>query len=224
MQDAYADAVLSQSRIAGFFPTPAFLCRLQNPEPLNRQLRDIILAREQTEGGLVNSNVGGWHSGRDLATWGGGAVDAVLGAAKEIANKATRDRKGRPVRPAWRVECWANVNRRGHANKRHTHPGCYWSGAYYVDTGDGIGEGLGGEFQFHDPRGGALLDNAAARIVASGDAAPLIRPEPGLFVIFPSWMLHSVRPYQAGGTRISIAFNLALPQGSAPGSAPGSTP
>jgi uncharacterized protein (TIGR02466 family) len=216
MQDAYADAILSQTRTAGIFPTPAFLCRLQNPEPLNRQLRDIILARELAEGGLVNSNVGGWHSGRDLATWGGGAVDAVLGAAMEIASKATRDRKGRPVRPTWQVECWANVNRKGHANKRHSHPGCYWSGAYYVDIGDGVGEDFGGEFQFHDPRGGALLDNPAARIVATGDAVPLVRPEPGLFVIFPSWMLHSVRPYQAGGTRISIAFNLALPRGPAP--------
>jgi len=220
MPDAYSDTILSQARLTGFFPTPAFLCRLANPDSLNRELRDVILAREKTERGLVNSNVGGWHSGRDLAKWGGDAVDAVLGTAKEIANKATRDRKGRPVRPAWRIECWANVNRWGHANKRHTHPGCYWSGAYYVDTGDGIGDDFGGEFQFHDPRGGALLDNAAARVAAPGDAAPLIRPEPGSFVIFPSWMLHSVRPYQAGGTRISIAFNLALPQGPAPGAAP----
>ncbi len=216
MADAYSEEILSRARIAGFFPTPAFLCRLQDPEPLNRQLRDIILARERTERGLVNSNVGGWHSGRDLAIWGGEAVDTVLAAAREIANKATRDRKGRLVRPAWRVECWANVNRRGHANKRHTHPGCFWSGSYYVDTGDGIGDDLGGEFQFHDPRGGALLNNAAARAVVPGDAAPLVRPAPGLFVIFPSWMLHSVRPYQAGGTRISIAFNLALPQAAAP--------
>jgi uncharacterized protein (TIGR02466 family) len=216
MADAYSDDILTRSRIAGFFPTPAFLCRLHNYAPLNRQLRDIILAREQTERGLVNSNVGGWHSGRDLAQWGGEAIETVLDAAMAVANKATRDRKGLPVRPAWRAECWANVNRRGHANKRHTHPGCYWSGTYYVDTGEGIGGDLGGEFQFHDPRGGALRGNAGAGVAAPGDAAPLVRPEPGLMVIFPSWMLHSVRPYRAGGTRISIAFNLALPQGTAP--------
>jgi len=216
MTDATADDILSRARISGFFPTPAFLCRLNDAAPLNRQLREAILARERSERGQINSNVGGWHSGRDLAQWGGAAIETVLGAAMEVANKATRDRQGRPLRPAWRVECWANVNRRGHANKRHTHPGCYWSGTYYVDTGEGIGGDSGGEFQFHDPRGGALWGNAAARIAAPGDAEPLVRPEPGLFVIFPSWMLHSVRPYRAGGTRISIAFNLALPQGAAP--------
>ena len=29
-------------------------------------------------------------------------------------------------------------------------------------------------------------------------------------VMFPSWLLHGVRPYQGEGERISIAFNIAL--------------
>jgi len=206
--------ILAQAEVQPLFPTPVFLTRLKNPEPLNRELEDLILAREQIETGLDNSNVGGWHSGRDFTKWGGRPVDLLMKAAVGIADKLTRDRQGRPARQPWRIECWANVNRRGHANKRHTHPGCFWSGCYYVSVGEGVGGERGGEFQLHDPRGAAVGANPATGIGLDGDAPTSVRPEPGLFVLFPSWMPHSVRPYAGEGTRISIAFNLARPQGS----------
>lgn len=204
--------ILSRAEVKPLFPTPIFLAHLKHPEPLNRELEDLILAREQIKTGLDNSNVGGWHSGRDFAKWGGRPVDRLMTAAMRVADKLTRDRQGRPVRRPWRVECWANVNRRGHANKRHTHPGCFWSGCYYVSVGEGVGGDRGGEFQLHDPRGAAIAANPATCIGLDSDAPSSIRPEPGLFVFFPSWMPHSVRPYAGEGTRISIAFNLALPQ------------
>ena len=39
----------------------------------------------------------------------------------------------------WICNMWANINRSGHANEFHSHPGAYWSCVYYVDDG-GIGE------------------------------------------------------------------------------------
>jgi hypothetical protein len=36
----------------------------------------------------------------------------------------------------------------------------------------------------------------------------LIRPEPGLMIIFPSYLPHMVYPHRGGRPRISIAFNL----------------
>ena len=35
-----------------------------------------------------------------------------------------------------------------------------------------------------------------------------VRPEPGLMVLFPSYMPHMVLPHQGGRERVSIAFNL----------------
>jgi uncharacterized protein (TIGR02466 family) len=206
--------VLARAEVKPLFPTPVFLARLKHPEPLNRELKDLILAREQIASGLDNSNVGGWHSGRDFTKWGGRPVERLMTAATRIADKITRDRQGRSARQSWRIEAWANVNRHGHANKRHTHPGCFWSGTYYVSVGEGIGGELGGEFQLHDPRGAALAGDPASEVRLDIDAPSRIRPEPGLFVFFPSWMPHSVRPFLGEGTRISIAFNLALPSGS----------
>ena len=37
----------------------------------------------------------------------------------------------------------------------------------------------------------------------------LIRPVPGLLVLFPSWLYHFVHPSTAYSPRISIAFNAA---------------
>ena len=199
----------------GLFETPAFLTRLPGHEEMNRALKDVILERESNETGLANSNVGGWHSGRDFADWGGPALGSVLRAAQAIANQLTLDRKGKPANKTWEVQCWANVNRKGQANKRHSHPGCFWSGTYYVETGDiGQGSGKGGEFEFQDPRGAscALPARMSYKLPGrpAGESRALVTPLPGMMVLFPSWMPHAVRPYAGDGLRISIAFNLAL--------------
>ncbi len=201
--------------VLGFFPTPAYLAELPRTEALNAELKRIILEREAGEAGLDNSNVGGWHSGRDFAEWGGPALQQVLEAAKSLATQLTRDRKGRAVRPEWQVECWANINRSGQANKRHTHPGCFWSGTYYVDDG-GVADHprYGGAFEFQDPRGvaPALAGDLLYREPHGSNSAPAeteIRPRSGLMVLFPSWMPHAVRAYSGPGQRISIAFNFA---------------
>ena len=116
----------------------------------------------------------------------------------------------------WRLNAWANINRAGHGNEFHTHPGCYWSGTYYVDDG-GIGAdpSLGGEFEMQDPRGVAPAMYAPLLCFAtpggrSAGASELIRPRAGLLVLFPAWLSHGVRPYRGDRMRISIAFNLSL--------------
>jgi uncharacterized protein (TIGR02466 family) len=204
--------ILENAKFLDCFATPAFVFWLPDGGRLNPALKETILAREKARPGLSNSNVGGWHSGRDFAEWGGPALKEVLHVAMGFANQITLDRQGRRSRPNWRVECWANINRQGHANKRHTHPGCFLSGSYYVDVGDGSTAGNpGGRFRFHDPRGVAnVLEPVTGK---EGASAPEIQPEAGMMVMFPSWMPHSVEAYLGEGTRISIAFNLALPGG-----------
>ena len=119
------------------------------------------------------------------------------------------------MRIAWKTNAWANVNRRNHGNEFHTHPGAYWSGTYYVDDG-GIGD---------DPRSAASSRcriRAASRRPCtpllgfavpggqSAGASELIHPKSGQMVLFPSWLLHAVRPYHGERERISVAFNFGL--------------
>jgi hypothetical protein len=36
----------------------------------------------------------------------------------------------------------------------------------------------------------------------------VLKPEPGLLVLFPSWLWHGTRPFHGNGTRLTIAFDL----------------
>ena len=201
-----------QAELRGLFPTPVAVARLPDAAALNEELARVILEHEASHPGTDHSNLGGWQSTWDLESWGGPAAARVLEAARGLATRLTADRAGQPVTVDWKLNCWANVNRRGHGNEFHAHPGAFWSGTYYVADG-GVGDG--GEFEVQDPRGVAPVMYAplltfAGPGGASLGASELITPAAGMMVLFPSWLQHAVRPYKGDAVRISIAFNLSL--------------
>ena len=199
-----------------FFATPVFVATVPDAESVNETLKQVIFERERQHDSLDYSNVGGWHSSVDMAEWPGPALHRILAVFREVADRYTRQRTGRRVKIDWHVECWANVNRKGGSNKRHTHPGCFWSGTYYVDDGGAFDPAAGydGEFEFLDPRGvaeGVPLPTLYAVPTHGPVGEPLrVLPRAGTMVLFPSWLPHAVRPYWGDAVRISIAFNLAL--------------
>ena len=204
------------AELRSYFATPVAVVTLADAATLNSELRRVILERERADQGVQHSNLGGWQSSWDFEDWGGAPARRLLDAARETATRLTSDRAGKPVRVAWKTNAWANVNRRGHGNEFHTHPGAYWSGTYYVDDG-GIAadHALGGAFEIQDPRGVApamyapLLGFAVPGGQSAG-ASELIFPQSGQFLLFPSWLQHGVRPYLGDRTRISVAFNFSV--------------
>jgi uncharacterized protein (TIGR02466 family) len=205
-----------RAEVRSYFATPVVIAMMPDAERLNAGLGRIILERESADEGVRHSNLGGWQSSWDFEEWGAAPARRLLDAARDLATRLTADRAGRAVRIAWKSNAWANVNRRGHGNEFHTHPGAFWSGTYYVDDG-GIAEDheLGGEFEIQDPRGVAPAMYAPQLAFAvqggqSAGASELIFPKSGQFVLFPSWLQHAVRPYRGERTRISIAFNFSV--------------
>ena len=198
------------------FPTPVVVATIPEPAALNAELRRIILEREATSASVERSNRGGWQSTWDMQSWGGEPIQKVLAFARAIVEDATVDRSGKRLELAWRINCWANVNRSGHGNQFHTHPGALWSVSYYVDDG-GIDAdpSLGGEFDILDPRGVAPVMYAPQLTFPGPDYAALgesqrLSPRAGVFVVFPSWLSHGVCPYRGNRERISIAINFSL--------------
>jgi len=198
------------------FPTPILIADLPDGPQLNAALLPAMLKREAEQPSKSHSTLGGWQSTWDVDKWAGPAAIKLLAVGRNIANRATRDRSGNPVAIMWQANMWANINRSGHGNEFHSHPGAFWSGVYYVDDG-GIGAdpALGGELEFMDPRGPAPAMYAPhlAFAIAGGLSAgtnQTISPRAGRLVMFPSWVLHQVRPYLGTAQRISIAFNLSL--------------
>jgi uncharacterized protein (TIGR02466 family) len=207
----------SQLTVLNLFATPLVVATLPDAEAVNAELKRIILAREAagTES-VQRSNHGGWQSSWDLHQWGGAPMNKVLQFARSIVEQVTVDREGRRHEIAWRVNSWANINRQGHGNQFHTHPGALWSASYYVDDG-GIGAdpSLGGEFEIQDPRGVAPVMYAPYLTFPGPDGAALgeaqrLPPRAGMCVVFPSWLSHGVRPYRGTRERISIAINFSL--------------
>ena len=208
-----------QLTLLHLFPTPLVVATMPDAEALNAELKRIILAREAATESVQRSNQGGWQSTWDIHEWGGAPMQRVLSFARAIANEVTVDRAGKRYEFAWRINAWANVNRHGHGNQFHTHPGALWSASYYVDDGGvSADRALGGEFEVQDPRGVAPVMYTPYLTFPGPDGAALgeaqrLTPQSGMFVVFPSWLSHGVRPYRGTRERISIAINFSLAGG-----------
>jgi uncharacterized protein (TIGR02466 family) len=201
--------------IQPLFATPVAVAMLPDHERISAALRETILARAEAEPSTEHSNLSGWQSTWDMAEWGGEAAAYLLSFVRHMADTLTVDRHGKPSPQDWRSNARANVNRSGHGNEFHTHPGCVWSAVYYVDDGGAAADPtLGGQFELQDPRGVApamfrpdLVPNVPGG--AAFGASESISPQPGSVLMFPSWVSHAVRPYSGDGTRISVAINLS---------------
>jgi len=204
------------------FATPLVVFDVPDAAGLNVELRRVIDERVKSHPSTHKSNMGGWQSSWDMDRWGGPAAIKLLAYGRNIANRMTTDQNGvvgKGPYPGhfavtWTANMWANVNRSGHANEFHSHPGSYWSGVYYVDDGGIAADpSLGGELEFLDPRGAVSLMNAPhlrmAGHLSAGSTERRV-PQAGRLVMFPSWIFHQVRPYHGAAERISIAFNLAV--------------
>lgn len=112
---------------------------------------------------------------------------------------------------AWTVRprldsIWVNALRGGGHHSAHIHPRSLLSGTLYVDVPPGSGA-----IRFEDPRLGLMM---AAPSRAEDAPEPLrafvdVAPEPGLMLMWESWLRHEVRPGRGRGERLSVSFNLA---------------
>ena len=205
-----------QLTVLNLFATPLVIATLPDADALNAELKRIILARETATESVERSNHGGWQSSWDLHQWGGAPMQKVIAFARSIVDSVTVDRAGHHHAIGWRINSWANVNRQGHGNQFHTHPGALWSATYYVDDGGVAADAsLGGEFEIQDPRGVAPVMYAPYLTFPGPDGAALgeaqrLTPQTGMCVVFPSWLSHGVRPYRGSRERVSIAINFSL--------------
>jgi uncharacterized protein (TIGR02466 family) len=88
-------------------------------------------------------------------------------------------------------------------NGEHVHRGCYVTGVYYVETPETVGTGS-------DRRGWLALGRCE---VTTAGYEPVwgtryIKPEPGMFVVFPAHMFHDVVPTRSNEWRIAIVVDV----------------
>jgi len=82
----------------------------------------------------------------------------------------------------------------------HFHGRGWLSSACYVELPPGMGE--------RDGDGWLTFGECGVPTPTALPPDHLLRPEPGLLVLFPSWMWHGTRPFRSTGSRLTIAFDL----------------
>jgi uncharacterized protein (TIGR02466 family) len=206
--------------IVPFFATPFALSRHPDPVALNRELRDLFAAKA-AEGAayanprpitLRNSTV--FESRFDLFRWTEKPVQQLKDFCwHEMLNVLCElNRYDAAMRSQLLIynDAWFHITRSGGFFSLHNHPNASWSGVYCVDAGGGDADKRGGALTFVNPTlmstmhvdaGNASLQGAFASGIRS------LRMEPGQLVLFPSWVLHEVQPFEGDGERITVAFN-----------------
>lgn len=210
-----------QITVNRLFATPLIEVRLPGADRLVSELKQAILARRAASPGVRRSNIHGWHSDIGMLDWGGEAAIELARETMQVCGRFTSDVNAAQGQSRWQMgmEMWANVSPAGASNQMHAHPGSFWSASFYIDDG---GDAEDGFFVAQDPRF-PMIRMVAPDLVFTDETGEKqmsqfrVRPEPGKLVIFPSWLMHAVRPHKGLGERISVAMNvLALPAGTPP--------
>ncbi len=101
----------------------------------------------------------------------------------------------------WHLAIWAIVLEGEGYQVAHIHRAAWMSGVYYAKVPDIVNQGGNdGWIEFGEP--GPEYHWSAA------PETRIFQPEPGLMVLFPSYMFHRTIPFESNETRISIAFDI----------------
>ncbi|MBK9653930.1 MAG: hypothetical protein IPO66_00115 [Rhodanobacteraceae bacterium] len=183
-------------QIAPGFAVPFVLCEHPSPAALNERLRRLFLERE-TAGEryanpqpLVQRNAALWESNFQLFDWPDAPVTELRDYCWGQLYRAIRELNGYDLEQLRKLhvsaESWFHITRKGGYFALHNHPMASWSGLAV-------------------PRTTAQRTAAAPPPPACGAASSPRTRAP--MVMFPSWVLHEVRPYLGAGERITVAFN-----------------
>ena len=87
------------------FSTPILLADVPDAAAMNADLVDVLLACEKKTSSKSHSTLGGWQSSWDVNSWAGAGTARLLTIGRDIANRATLDRDGKPYRSTGAGTC-----------------------------------------------------------------------------------------------------------------------
>lgn len=207
--------------VQSLFAVPYALSKHPAPGPLNARLRELFLARE-AEGDrhanpspLVGRNDQVFESRFDLFAWPDDCVQELKKFCWRELYHTIGELNGYDLPTLTRMHIadstWFHVTRRGGYFPAHLHPMASWSGVYCVSPGQAVpGNARSGALQFHNPNATSqmFVDTSVLHMREPHDrSSRSFQLEAGQLVLFPSWLMHEVLPYEGDGERITVAFN-----------------
>jgi uncharacterized protein (TIGR02466 family) len=192
---------LQASEVVSMFPTLVWRLQLKPEvfEPANAAALGLI--RRLRGGDLQPARGSAWQSVQDLhereelAT----LVPCFTDATRSVLRFLRIGDEEIAV-----TACWANLYAPGAAHRMHTHPNNFLSGVYYVQTAPGADT-----INFHDPRPQtAVIRPPVTELTSENTDQVVVRVAPGLLLLFPAFLPHSVDENASGIVRVSLSVNV----------------
>ena len=177
------------------------------------QLREICYQREHDRNFsdiAVNAKGGLYESGFDFLEHDHDSVRALRAWIRDSFYSAVAHANQRVWRAGIAVdvdihESWCHITRDGGYHDIHAHPDSSWSAIYYLDVGDMRGGTTNGVNRFYNPNHSMYVDAGTAWM--QQQTSTDFFADPGMLVIFPSWVQHSAITYRGTRDRLVIAAN-----------------
>lgn len=105
------------------------------------------------------------------------------------------------------INMWTTIYPQNCFVPEHIHSNSYLSGVFYTKA-----EKDCGDLVFHDPSWVAktMFTHTDKLVFPSVETKYSLTPEPGLLVVFPSWLPHRSLPNKSGSDRIILSFNIGF--------------
>lgn len=211
----------NELQVTPFFAVPFGFARLEGSGTLNAELRALFLeraaqgARHANPRPLTQRNAQVFESEFQLFRWPEPCVqqlkDLCWRNLMRLIAELNRYDESMLRRILIYSDSWFHVTRRGGFFGLHNHPMATWSGVYCVSPGEhDADKPASGLLSFVNPAitAAMYLDVATANIPGPFSYnIRHLRLEAGQLVIFPSWVLHDVKPFEGEGERVTVSFN-----------------
>ncbi len=202
------------------FSIPMVDVHMPDCDELNRALRELFVQRAaegerySNDEPRVRRNKSLFESRFDLFEWPEDCVQKLREFCLRNLYRAIQELNGYTLETLQNmhmaVESWFHLTHQGGYFGAHNHPLHSWSGVYCVRHDGDDPNSDSGKLTFINPNiaGTMYIDTASARFKRPYSMAPImLRLVPGQLVLFPSWLLHEVMPYEGESERITVAFN-----------------
>jgi hypothetical protein len=209
-----------QFEITPAFAVPLVVAHLAEPEALNAELVELFEACEaqgdkyRNPDPFVFRNDAVFESNFTFFEWPQPCVKRLSEFCLSNLYRTIGELNGYGVEMLQRMhiatESWFHVTRRGGVFGAHNHPMHSWSGVYCVQHDGDDPESKSGLLTLISPSATSttFIDTAVSNLRAPfSPGMRYFRLVPGQLLLFPSWLLHEVTPYDGDTRRITVAFN-----------------
>lgn len=207
-------------QIATAFAVPLYFDQLEKPEALNSALISLFHQKQQqpeiaNPNPYTERNSSLYESRFDLFSWPDQAIKALSQFCCNKVIQCVADLNGYSKAELARIQLgadsWFHITKSGGFFAIHNHPMASWSGVYCVSRGEPDPDVKNnGYLSFLNPfiQNTMFVDAGNARMRQPFSQTGLgYDLQPGQLVLFPSWLLHEVKPFIGKGERITVAFN-----------------